>query len=74
MSERQEMCQDERKRARGRIGQGKGMSKGKGKGKGEIDEQKDWEAWWFVKEERWATEQWGRMSGDDLDLGRRDRD
>ena len=54
---------------RGRIGQGKGMRKGTGKGKGEIDGQKDREAWWFVKEERCANEQWGRMSDDDLDMG-----
>ena len=36
---------------RGGIGQGKGMKKGKGKGKGEIDESKDWEERWRVKEE-----------------------
>ena len=68
-SERQEMCQDERERVRGRIRQGKGMRKGRGKGKGKIDEQKDWEAWWLIKEERWANEQWRRMSGDDPDMG-----
>ena len=51
------------------------MRKGKrpfrheGKGKGEIDEQKDWEVWWLVKEIRWANEQWVRVSGDDLDMG-----
>ena len=60
------MDQDERERTRGRIGQGKGMRKGKGKGKGEIDEQKDWEKRWRVKEESWMNEQWGRMSDDDL--------
>ena len=68
-SERQGMGQDERERVRWGIGQGKGMRKGKGKCKREIDEQKDWEAWWLVKEERWANEQWVRMSDDDLDMG-----
>ena len=67
--QRQEIDWDERERLRGGIGQGKGMRKGQGKGKGEIDEQKDWEERWRVKNENWMNERWEKMSEDGLGMG-----
>ena len=67
------------------IGKGKGMRRRKatrgeerrvggtvrqeGKGRGEAVIQRAWEDWWRVREAGWMNEEWGELSGDDLDMG-----
>ena len=40
-----------------------------GKGRGGTGIQKGWEDWWQDREAEWMNEEWGELSGDDLDMG-----
>ena len=58
-----ERQRQEEKRVGGTIRQ-------EGKGRGEAGIQKVWEDWWRVREAGWMNEEWGELSGDDLDRER----
>ena len=45
------------------------MTRQEGKGRGGTGIQKIWEDWWQDTEAKWMNEEWGELSGDDLDMG-----
>ena len=45
------------------------MTRQEGKGRGGTGIQKVWEDWWQDREAKWMNEEWGELSGDDLDMG-----
>ena len=48
------------------------VTKQEGKGRGRTGIRKVWEDWWHVREAEWMNEEWGELSGDDLDMERRE--
>ena len=53
-------------RKEGGVGE---MTRHEGKGRGGTGIQKVWEDWWQDREAEWMNEEWGELSGDDLDMG-----
>ena len=45
------------------------MTRQEGKGRGGTGIRKVWEDWWHDRETEWMNEEWGELSGDDLDMG-----